>query len=548
MKATFWGGTKMGIQGMRTVLLALGFAVAGAASAKGSEPPAIPDKPEAKQFKNMPATWRDYLIKARAAERIADPLQRCLAFPDLPGNHWPEGHAAAHCRIHHEHGIPTLADIGAMVDRGDVDGLERAMETLQRRHFSKDDYSEAIHEVFNYRIGDSDEAARVTRKWLESAPDSAYANLAYASYLADAARSARGERYVADTSREALRRMSELATRAIPYFLKALAVNPRLMPAYTGLIGIAMVDSQGDVEARAFAAAEKADPACTELANVHMRSLQPRWGGSYEQMLAYAKALSAHVAQRPQLAVYLAQPFSDRGDMLLKGDMYTTEASDILEIAVNTGTDEGALRSAADLALNITDGKRDPDKALAYLLQETRFRGTNAWGMRNIAWSLVRTEPEWSLKYALASIAADQESALGHYLAGAGYYNARRYEDADREYRIAIEDTEQRQASLREVAEMWMWQGDMQEFEVRKANAAKAKPYIDRLVREYPDDGRGAIMAFWNDVFVNKTVREPAVRSVLGKVDRSDPWQARRAEQLETMLKQIEQSGKQKPR
>ena len=94
---------------------------------------------------------------------------------------------------------------------------------------------------------------------------------------------------------------------------------------------------------------------------------------------------------------------------------------------------------------------------------------------------------------------------------------------------------------------MWLWNGDLQKPEARKANASRAKPYIDRLIREYPDDGRGAIMAFWAGVFENPRVDEPVLRAALKKVDRSDPWQKFRAEHMDQMLRQIDDYKKQHP-
>ena len=510
----------------------------------------IPDKSEAEQFKDAPEQWRDYLIKARAAERIADPLQRCLAFPDPPNNEWPTGHAEAHCRHHFAVERLTLDQIASLVERGEVAKLEEILDQSLARHFSEDGHSEAIHDTFNYLLTsreDNDRIGQVTESWLKQAPKSAYANLARGSYYNGAAWKARGSKYASETPRESMRRMSELVEQAIPYFRKAISINPKLMPAYTGMVDLGMVDSRPDLEAKAVAQAEKIDPACVELANVRMRTLKPRWGGSYEEMLAYANQLSAYLPGRPHLAIHVAAPFADRGDRLIADDQYTEEAMQVLDIAVAIGSDEDALHDAASVAGALTDGKPDGWKRLAYLLQESRFREINAWGARDIAWRLVRNEPEWSLRYALRALALEPDSAYGHYLAGAGYYNTRRHEDADREYRIAIEDGEQRQASLREVAEMWLWNGDLQKPEARKANASRAKPYIDRLIREYPDDGRGAIMAFWAGVFENPRVDEPVLRAALKKVDRSDPWQKFRAEHMDQMLRQIDDYKKQHP-
>lgn len=535
--------------GMRSFIVGLAAWLAMTSTARAVEPPAIPDKPTAEQFKDVPAPWRDYLIQARAAERIADPLRRCLAFPDVPGNHWPAGHAAAHCRHHFAVDRPTLEQIAGMVESKEVAQLDAMMAESLRRHFADADFNEGIHDTFEYLLRNSDAVIvdRLSAGWLEQAPGSAFAHLARGVFYAGSAARARGGKYAAQTPRENLRRMSELIDKAIPHLQQAVAIEPKLIPAYTSMIDMAMRDSRSDLEAAAVAMAEKIDPACVELANVRMRALEPRWGGSYEQMLAYANRLSTYLPQRPHLAIHIGQPYADRGDRLIADDQYTRATLEVLDTAVGIGSDEGALRNAANVALNLTDAPADGYKGLAYLLQETRFEETTAWGERNIAWILVRSEPQWSLKYALLAIRDEPDNALGHYLAGAGYYNTHQYEDADREYRIAIEDAEQRQASLREVADMWLFSGFSKDPAARKAGAVRAKPYIDRLQREYPEDGRGGIMEFLYGMATDGRVDETGLRAILKKIDRSDAWQARHAERFEAMLEQIDGFKQKKP-
>jgi tetratricopeptide (TPR) repeat protein len=514
-------------------------------------PPSIPETPDLRRYETTPAPWRDYLLQARAAERIADPLQRCLAFPDLPGNQWPAGHAAAHCRYHFAVKRPTLDEIADLVERGEMGELERMFNQSLARHFSKDDFGDDIHDTFNYlltRADDLESVDHITAAWLEKAPKSAYANLARGAYFNGAAWKARGAKYASETPKANLRRMSELVGQAIPYFKKAISINPRLMPAYTGMIDMGRLDSRSELAARGIREAKKLDPACPELSNQIMLSLEPRWGGSYEQMLAYSNEISGMVAQWPQLAVYMAKPFADRGNRLRAGGQYTKESLEVLEVSISIGSDEPSLHDAANVVLNLTDGTRDDYKAVSYLLQEARFAGINAWGMRNIAWTLVRLEPEWSLKYSLQAIQKEPENALAHYLAGAGYYNTKQYDDADREYNIAIENGEWRQSSLREVSEMWLWKGDTQDADVRKANAIRAKPYIDRLVREYPDDGRGAIMAIRVSQFETDLIMLDPLREAMKKIDRSDPWQARQTEDFDHILKQFDEKMKQIPK
>lgn len=515
---------------------ALGLALASS-SARAIEAPAIPEEPPLERYEEIPEPWRGYLIRVRAAERIADPLQRCLAFPDLPGNRWPEGHAAAHCQHHFSGQRPTLEELGDLVERGELARLEEMFDASLARHYSGSDSSEQIHDTFNYLLNDGGaQIDRITAAWLQRAPDSAYANLARGAYFKGAAWKARGTKYASETPGENLRRMSALVEAAIPYFEKAVSINPRLIAAYTGMVQLGMLDSRPELEERAFEMADELDPACVELANVRMRALQPRWGGSYEQMLAYANRLSRHVPGRPHLAMHVGAPFADRGDRLVADKQLTRETLDILEIAIAKGSSEEALSDAANVALNLTDGKPDRIKGLAYLLQQSRFQETDAWGARQIAWILVGPEPQWSLKYALHALELEPGNAFGHYLVGAGFNNVGRLEEAERAYRVAMEDPWHRQASLREVASMWLYHGGEDERE----RAVKAGPYIDRLLREYPDDGRGWIMRLDRDGMMEMRIDLEDLREVLGKVNRDDPWQGAHAEKLE---KAIEQAG-----
>lgn len=519
--------------------IALAGLLLAATSGHAADAPPIPERPDLKRYEQVPAPWREYLLKAREAERIADPLQRCLLFPDIPNNEWPAGHAQAHCRHHFAAKRPTLDEIAGMVERGEVVKLEEMFDRALAHHAPGDGADESIHDTFNYLLTskpDNDRIGQITESWLKQAPESAYANLARGAYFNGAAWKARGGKYAEETPKEALRRMSELVEQAIPYFRKAISINPKLMPAYTGMIDLGMMDSRPELGANAIAQGEKIDPTCVELANVRMRSLKPRWGGSYEEMLAYASRLTPYVAQRPHLAVHVAEPFADRGDRLIAAEEYTREALQILEIAIATGSDEDALHDAADVAGALKDGEPDLHKRLVYLLQEARFREVNSWAMRELAGLLVQSEPEWSLEYSLPALESSDDGRV-HFLAGLGYGKARRFEDAEREYRIAIENREQRQVSLQEAASMWLYDAGLTDREA----AAKAEPYIDRLSSEYPENGRGSVMRWYQQAMESGKGSVDSIRAVIPKLDRDDPWQAYYIEWFENLLATVKQ-------
>ncbi|QNP40910.1 tetratricopeptide repeat protein [Lysobacter solisilvae (ex Woo and Kim 2020)] len=495
--------------------------------------PPIPERPEAEVLKDAPAPWRDYLLKARAAERIADPLQRCLAFPDVPGNKWPAGHAQAHCRYHNA-AVPSLADVEGYLQRGEAGALEKLLADALARHFSDSGFSEEIHPFFERFQGEPADADRVSALWLEKSPDSAFAVLARGVYFVSAAWKARGGKWASETPRESLREMSRMADQAVPLIRKAIKAEPRLMPGYVAAMDLAILDSRADLEAWAFQKGHGIDPGCTELVRYRMRSLEPRWGGSYEAMLAYAYELPALYPRRPQIAMYQAAPFGDRGNRLVLDDVYTQETADVLDIAVATGSTEAHLHDAANLAYSRTDAPKDQWKGLAYLLQEARFNKGGAWADRRIGWNLLRTEPEWALPYLVRAEATEPDSAWGQYLLGAAYYNSGRYEEAERHYLKALGDQKQRQASLRELTTMWLYDAGL----AHKQAAAKAAPYIDRLRAEYPQDGRGFMYRMDQLAMAGGGRLDPEqMKQFLKLADRADPAQKRYAEEIEAAFR-----------
>ena len=138
----------------------------------------------------------------------------------------------------------------------------------------------------------------------------------------------------------------------------------------------------------------------------------------------------------------------------------------------------------------------------------------------------------------LGALELKPDDARAHFNAGAGYQNMGRYDDAAREFDIATRDEALRQASLVTLAEVLLFQEGTASASARKANASRAKPYIDRLKAEYPDDGRWSVLSFYHRVMSDSILDEADVRVTLSKLDRSDPWQARHAERLERALRQ----------
>lgn len=498
--------------------------------------PPIPVEAPAKVLPSAPETWRDYFARAREADRIADPLQRCLAYPDLPGNHWPEGHAAAHCRYHAESDAPALGldAIAAYLDRGDLAGLHATLDGYLAKHYAADHADESIHAIFD-QFDAQPRSDELSRRWLQQAPDDAYAKLARANYLLSKAWQARGNRYVQDTSSGQLENMQALLDRAEPLFFEAIAANRRLLPAHVGLLSLAMLEGNDKLGDQVQATAEEQDPACVVLVRQRMQMLTPRWGGSYERMARYISQLTPQLGRRPAIAIYFAVPYRDRESRLEGDDAYGGAAAYLLDQAVDAGSLDGALHDAADVALNRKDVAPDGWRGLALLLQESRFTKVDAWAAESIGWMLLREEPEWALHYLVPASREGDHTPYMEYLLGAAYYNAHQFAAADSHYRNAIQDPGQRQASLRELADMWLHAAGLP----RQQAAAKAKPWVDKLLAYYPRDGRGWVYRFEYQAALGQGWQMKDMQDFLALADRTDPVQKRTAESFDEALKHI---------
>jgi tetratricopeptide (TPR) repeat protein len=167
------------------------------------------------------------------------------------------------------------------------------------------------------------------------------------------------------------------------------------------------------------------------------------------------------------------------------------------------------------------------------LLQEARFRDGNAWADKTIAWRLLRKEPEWALRYLVRAEKLEPSDPELQYMLGAAYYNAHQYARAQQHYIVAIDDPKQRQASLRELSTMWLFDAGLG----RREGAIKAKPFVDRLQAEYPDDGRGWIYRFDCLGRLGQSISTEQIEKFLAVADRTDPAQIEAITAVESALK-----------
>jgi tetratricopeptide (TPR) repeat protein len=398
-----------------------------------AQAPTAPAKPLAPVYSDALQPWRDFLVKARAADDITDPLQRCLAYPVLPMTQWPAGLVQAHCEYAFGK-YPKRKEIFAHIDAGDAKWLEHTFRGFLDRHFSDSDFSEHIHDLFD-QFSDDYESGRATQRWLQLAPESPFAMTARANFYRALGWQARGDRYIAETPPEQIAQMESYHAKSAALYQQAIAKEPRMLPAYVGLVQLGKNDDS--MGTAAFEAGRKIDPACAVLLSQRMAALLPRWGGSYEQMLALEQQMLPYIEKRPLLALSRVWPYVDLAEGLVRDKKYD-EAVVALRpmLAVSSSPD---VQEKFFLAYRNTAGA-DAWSTLTYGVAPKRFR----LGEAGVA--AYRGYIEYSLPYDYELAARDYANAVElepgvagyHYYYGASLERLAKFDEAEREYTLAM--------------------------------------------------------------------------------------------------------------
>lgn len=317
--------------------------------------------------KQPPAEYAAYVAAMRKADAITDPLQRCLAYPDLPGNTWPAGAAKARCTMLLTPVRYSLDAIDAMLKKpGGATELDAAFSTLLDAHFTDPAQREHVRLALAvFMDQDHDKAERIARAWRAAAPDSAFARVALGHVLADRGWDARGSKYVRDTPAENLTKMSEYFVEAAKEYKAALEGKSRLHPACEGLMAIGRQISD-DVQTYATERCLYIDPTSYFVVEELMDAAEPRWGGSEEAMKSVSAYAREKTALNPVLSVYAFHSSFYEIERMADGD---DEAISVLAPAALQVPNAAYLRLAGGAYLR----KDEEWKALAYLSQALRF-------------------------------------------------------------------------------------------------------------------------------------------------------------------------------
>jgi len=247
-----------------------------------------------------------FLDKARQAEAIKDPLQRCLAYPDPPGSHWSVATVKAYCHYRMQP-LMTFAQMQALIQNGHAAELDRKLQALLDASATQPDALGLFDHLFEQDFVGSFAIRPTLDAWKRDSPHSAFAYAASGYAYYKMAFRARGTAYMRDTPASNIESMDRLLQQADTDLRRAIALDPRVTPAY-----VAMIDAGGlslgdryvrEATRRGLAVA----PANFAIYDALLWNAQPKWGGSLQAMVRLADQAQAHAAANPLLSLLLTK-------------------------------------------------------------------------------------------------------------------------------------------------------------------------------------------------------------------------------------------------
>jgi len=425
---------------------------------------------------------RQFVTAARVAESIKDPLQRCLAYPDPPHGHWSHEAVVAYCRYRLRPMIST-AEINTLIRNGQTAELDHRLAAALHAQLTQPEAQGLLDAIYlqDFRY-DAAKERPLLDAWKRASPKSAFAYAASGYAYAEMAQDARGEDYSENTAPANLQSMSSLLALAENDLQQALALEPRLTPAYVAWIDGANIGRTRDfvenIGERGLAAA----PADYAIYSDLMFARQPIWGGSPQAMEQLARQAQAHAAENPLLKLLLTEaPFYEASNCHCDPRVQLANYHEIFDQLPTTAI----MWRAGDLASD----SGHPEMVVVYLSETLRFLPYNPLTIRaraNRSFSLTYLGyPQWALAEADKVVAADPQFDAGFKARGLAY-------EALQDYPHAIEAL--RRAIALDPSSSWqlLELGNIYGYKTREWD--KAWKISSQITRKFPDEANGWVL------------------------------------------------------
>lgn len=432
------------------------------------------------QVEQADADYTSFMAAVHQAEDIADPLQRCLHYPSLPGAHWHDDTTRAYCRLRNLHSL-SRTDIAALLAQGKAGDVNKAFQGCLDAQLH-DPSQPGVFDAAFYAAG-FDHYDANTRKlvdqWKQQTPDSAFALIASGMQYLDAAQQARGFGWSDDLTDSQRDGMEDQVARARNELSRAVSLLPTATPAYRSMIyASALTGDYGSM----YQAAEtglKVDPANYGIRSQMMNQAQPKWGHMFGGERKQKREAEALVARNPLLRMVTSLPAVYSATCNCGGATF-----EYVQKVPGAADDNVSYLSINELTKVTYD--EDPRLTIELYSESLRFHPTDPDVLRWRAQLMMKLGDP---KGALESILQMAQHFPGNNdvaLALANIYNQTGHvKESEDTYEAILQRDPDHQKAM-------AWLGDL--YNHAGHQPEKAKALADRLISNHPDNPEGYIV------------------------------------------------------
>lgn len=211
-------------------------------------------------------------------------------------------------------GQPNVFRIRQSLYSGNFSELEGLFDELFRQCQKDVDHESPLQKGYEFFRPNNTISPADLDLWVTKT-DSYMAYAARGAYRQEQGFDARGDKYFHDTPESNIKQMIYFHNLAARDLQIAISKNPQLMPAYGFLLGIAKASSMPFSAHEIALKAEMNDKRSYYVRYRFIKSLLPRWGGSYEVMSAFAQHAIQFSDLNPRLWTLQGEVEADRGDL-----------------------------------------------------------------------------------------------------------------------------------------------------------------------------------------------------------------------------------------
>lgn len=196
-------------------------------------------------------------------------------------------------------GLRTRVELEGFLLKKDFASLNSRLAALHKEFKADPAHEDVLQLAFSTFGSENPEFERLIDEWCKATPGASFPFAAKGIYFHAKGNRARGGAWISETSSEQIKAMEASLKIALPAFLKSLALDQHTVFAHHGLLGLLSNFGEPEKTEKFYKQAIQAVPTSFQIRRIYMQGLTPRWGGSEEQMIAFANSSEKDVKLNP---------------------------------------------------------------------------------------------------------------------------------------------------------------------------------------------------------------------------------------------------------